>query len=204
MAGSNSSVARTQRSLRETTGTSSSVTVTGVTYDSRRVEHGHVFVALQGRNVDGAAFAAQAIERGAAAVVSESPAPAGSRAPWLTVVNARVALAVLAAAFYRQPSTAMQVVGVTGTNGKTTTAYLLASIFEAAGIRCGLLGTVGYRIGNSLRDATHTTPEAPEVQALMREMVDSGCGACSMEVSSHALSLHRVDESGLPPASSRT
>ena len=183
-----------KRLVQETTGTSSSVTVTGVTYDSRRVERGHVFVALQGRNVDGAAFAAQAIERGAAAVVSESPAPAGSRAPWLTVVDARVALAVLAAAFYRQPSAEMQVVGVTGTNGKTTTAYLVASIFEGAGIRCGLLGTVGYRIGNSLREATHTTPEAAEVQALMREMVDSGCGACSMEVSSHALSLHRVDE----------
>jgi UDP-N-acetylmuramoyl-L-alanyl-D-glutamate--2,6-diaminopimelate ligase len=88
----------------------------------------------------------------------------------------------------------MQVIGVTGTNGKTTTAYLVASIVEAAGIRCGVLGTVGYRIGNTLRDATHTTPEAPEVQALMREMVDSGCGACSMEVSSHALALNRVDE----------
>ena len=87
----------------------------------------------------------------------------------------------------------MQVVGITGTNGKTTTAYLVASIFDAAGIRCGLLGTVGYRIGDELREATHTTPEAPEVQALLREMVDRGCGACAMEVSSHALSLRRVD-----------
>ncbi len=180
--------------VSQATETPSSVPVTGVTYDSRRVERGHVFVALQGRHADGAAFAAQAFERGAVAVVSESPAPSGSRALWLTVVNARVALAVLAAAFYRRPSTQMQVVGVTGTNGKTTTAYLLASIFEAAGVRCGLLGTVGYRIGDTLREATHTTPEAPDVQALMREMVDRGCGACSMEVSSHALSLHRVDE----------
>src|SRR5256885_4206587 len=87
----------------------------------------------------------------------------------------------------------MQVVGITGTNGKTTTAYLLASIFEAAGIRCGLLGTVAYRIGDVVREATRTTPEAPEVQALLREMVTAGCGACAMEVSSHALALRRVD-----------
>jgi UDP-N-acetylmuramoyl-L-alanyl-D-glutamate--2,6-diaminopimelate ligase len=180
--------------VRETIGTISPASVTGVTYDSRRVERGNVFVALQGRQADGAAFAAQALERGAVAVVSESPAPSGSQAPWLRVVDARVALAVLAAAFYKHPSAEMQVVGITGTNGKTTTAYLIASIFEAAGVRCGLLGTVGYRIADTVREATHTTPEAPDVQALMREMVDRGCGACSMEVSSHALALHRVDE----------
>ena len=87
----------------------------------------------------------------------------------------------------------MQVVGITGTNGKTTTAYLVASIFDAAELRCGVLGTVGYRIGDEVREATHTTPEAPEVQALLREMVDRGCGACAMEVSSHALALRRVD-----------
>ena len=100
---------------------------------------------------------------------------------------------MLAAAFYGHPSREMQVVGITGTNGKTTTAYLVASIFDAAGIRCGMLGTVGYRIGDEVREATRTTPEAPDVQALLREMVDRGCGACAMEVSSHALSLRRVD-----------
>ena len=109
------------------------------------------------------------------------------------VEDARLALALLAAAFYRHPSGEMQVVGITGTNGKTTTAYLIASIFEAAGIRCGMLGTVAYRIGDELREATRTTPEAPDVQALLREMVDRGCGACAMEVSSHALALRRVD-----------
>src|SRR5260370_9259406 len=87
----------------------------------------------------------------------------------------------------------MPVIGITGTNGKTTTAYLLASIFEAARVRCGLLGTVAYHIGDEVREATRTTPEAPDVQALLREMVDRGCGACAMEVSSHALSLRRVD-----------
>ena len=88
----------------------------------------------------------------------------------------------------------MQVVGITGTNGKTTTAYLVASRSSTPpAIPCGMLGTVGYRIGDEVRDATHTTPEAPEVQGLLREMVDRGCGACAMEVSSHALSLRRVD-----------
>jgi len=167
--------------------------VTGIAYDSRAVAPGEVFVALRGQHADGTAFARQAIERGAAAIVSESPAPDGVQVPWAIVEDARLALALLAAAFHHDPSREMQVIGITGTNGKTTTAYLVASIFEAAGIRCGLLGTVAYRIGDVAREATRTTPEAPDVQALLREMVDRGCGACAMEVSSHALSLHRVD-----------
>src|ERR1700681_1903732 len=168
--------------------------VTGIAYDSRRVERGNVFVALQGLQADGAAFAQQAIERGAVAVVSERPAASHAPVAWVLVEDARLALAVLAAAFYRHPSADMQVVGITGTNGKTTTAYLVASIFDAAGIRCGILGTVGYRIGDEMREATRTTPEAPEVQSLLREMADRGCGACAMEVSSHALALRRVDD----------
>ena len=168
--------------------------VTGVAYDSRRVAPGHVFVALQGLRADGSAFARQALERGAVAIVSERPASSGDSTPWVTVGDARLALAVLAAAFYRRPSAEMQVVGITGTNGKTTTAYLVASIFDAAGARCGILGTVGYRVGDETREATHTTPEAPDVQSLLREMADRGCGACAMEVSSHALSLRRADD----------
>src|SRR5205814_7223312 len=85
------------------------------------------------------------------------------------------------------------VIGITGTNGKTTTAYLIASICDAAGISCGILGTVAYRIGGEIREATRTTPEAPDLEELLREMVDRGCGACAMEVSSHALTLRRVD-----------
>jgi UDP-N-acetylmuramoyl-L-alanyl-D-glutamate--2,6-diaminopimelate ligase len=171
--------------------------VAGISYDSRAVERGHVFVALKGLHADGTAFATQAIERGALAIVSEQPAPPDVRIPWVTVADARLALAVLAAAFYGHPSREMQVVGITGTNGKTTTAYLLASIFEAAGTRCGVLGTVAYRLGpgeQDVREAARTTPEAPDVQALLREMVARGCGACAMEVSSHALSLRRVDD----------
>lgn len=170
-----------------------SVAITGIAHDSRRVEPGHVFVALRGQHADGTAFVAQAIERGAAAVVSQEVAPADTVVPWAQVSDARLALALLAVEVHGDPSRRMQVVGITGTNGKTTTAYLMASIFEAAGVRCGLLGTVAYRIGSDVREATRTTPEAPDVQALLAEMVDSGCDACVMEVSSHALALRRVD-----------
>jgi UDP-N-acetylmuramoyl-L-alanyl-D-glutamate--2,6-diaminopimelate ligase len=171
--------------------------VIGISYDSRAIAPGQVFVALKGQHADGTAFARQAIERGAAAVVSEQAAPPDVHVPWAIVEDARLALSVLAAAFYRNPSREMRVIGITGTNGKTTTAYLLASIFEAAGIRCGILGTVAYRVGpgpNGVREAGRTTPEAPDLQELLREMVDRGCGACAMEVSSHALSQRRVDE----------
>jgi UDP-N-acetylmuramoyl-L-alanyl-D-glutamate--2,6-diaminopimelate ligase len=167
--------------------------VTGVAYDSRAVVPGQIFVALKGVHADGAAFVRQAVERGAIGVVSEHPAPLETAVAWEQVTDARLALAVLAAAYYRHPSDEMRVIGITGTNGKTTTAYLVASIFEAARVKCGVLGTVAYRIGDEVREATHTTPEAPDVQQLLREMVDKGCGACAMEVSSHALALRRVD-----------
>ena len=174
-------------------GQAAAATVTGIAYDSRHVQPGNVFVALKGQHADGSAFVRQAIERGAIAIVSQNAALENAAIAWTVVNDARRALALLAAEFFGNPSNGMQVVGITGTNGKTTTAYLLASILETAGIRCGVLGTVGYRIGAETREATHTTPESPEVQRLLREMLDRGCGACAMEVSSHALSLHRVD-----------
>jgi UDP-N-acetylmuramoyl-L-alanyl-D-glutamate--2,6-diaminopimelate ligase len=167
--------------------------ITGIAYDSRSVEPGNVFVALKGLRADGALFVRQAIERGAVAIVSEEPAPPDVIVHWAAVRDARLALAVLAAAFQGHPSRAMRVVGITGTNGKTTTAYLVAAIFDAAGFPCGILGTVAYRVGKDVREATRTTPEAPEVQGLLRDMVTAGCSACAMEVSSHALSLRRVD-----------
>src|SRR5437868_2141327 len=117
-------------------------TITAVTYDSRSVERGAVFVALKGLHADGSAFARQALARGAAAIVSEQSAPADVTAPWAVVRDARLALAHIAAAFFGHPSAEIRVVGITGTNGKTTTAFLLSSIFEAAGIRCGVLGLV--------------------------------------------------------------
>jgi UDP-N-acetylmuramoyl-L-alanyl-D-glutamate--2,6-diaminopimelate ligase len=124
--------------------------------------------------------------------LSESAAPADLQVVWVRVPDARLALAALAAIFYGDPSEELVLVGITGTNGKTTTSYLLASVFEAAGITCGRIGTVGYRIGRKEIEAERTTPEAPELQAMIREMVTQGCGACAMEVSSHALALHRV------------
>ena len=167
--------------------------IAGIAYDSRAVTQGQLFVGLKGQHADGASFAREAIDRGAVAIVSGQAAPPGVHVPWAIVDNARLALALLAAEFFHHPSRDMKVVGITGTNGKTTTAYVLASILEAAGIMCGVLGTVSYRIGDEVREATRTTPEAPDVQRLLREMVDRGCGACTMEVSSHALSLARVD-----------
>jgi UDP-N-acetylmuramoyl-L-alanyl-D-glutamate--2,6-diaminopimelate ligase len=165
----------------------------GVTFDSRQVGRGWIFVALRGLKADGTEFAPQAIERGAAAIVAERAPTASVDVPWVIVGDARFALAILSAEFYEHPSRRMQVVGITGTNGKTTTSYVLSAIFEAAGIRCGLMGTVTYRIGDREVEATRTTPEAPEVQRMLRQMADEGCGACVMEVSSHALALRRVD-----------
>ena len=168
------------------------VPCTGVAYDSRKVTRGSVFVALPGQKADGALFAPQAVAAGAVAVVSERPG-AEVAAPWIVVSDARLALAHLAAEFFGHPSRLMKVVGITGTNGKTTTSYLIQAIFEAAGTSCGLMGTVTYRIGDREITATRTTPEAPEVQGFMRDMVDAGCDACVMEVSSHALAMRRVD-----------
>lgn len=173
-----------------------SLDVLGVTHDSRAVKPGTVFVALRGQRADGATFAVEALAKGAVAIVSDSPAPADVAAPWITTTDARLVMAELAAAVHDHPSRALSVVGVTGTNGKTTTTYLLASVFDAAGMPCGRLGTVTVRTGPRPEDeseASHTTPEAPDVQRLLREMVTRGCRACAMEVSSHALVLRRAD-----------
>ena len=167
--------------------------VSGVVYDSRRARAGSVFVALKGLQADGVAFARDAIAKGAAAILSETPAPPQPGALWIQVPDARLALAALSAIFHQDPSGRLVLVGITGTNGKTTTSYLLASVFEAAGLMCGRIGTVGYRIGRKEVDAERTTPEAPELQSMIADMVAQGCGACVMEVSSHALALRRVD-----------
>jgi UDP-N-acetylmuramoyl-L-alanyl-D-glutamate--2,6-diaminopimelate ligase len=167
--------------------------VSGVVYDSRQATAGSVFVALRGLQADGTAYAREGVNRGAVAVFAEAPAPAGHRAPWFQVADGRLALAALAAEFYGRPSERLSLVGITGTNGKTTTSYVLSSIFEAAGVKCGRIGTVGYRIGDREYEAARTTPEAPELQRMLRDMVAQGCGACVMEVSSHALVLRRAD-----------
>jgi UDP-N-acetylmuramoyl-L-alanyl-D-glutamate--2,6-diaminopimelate ligase len=167
--------------------------ITGIECDSRHVAPGTVFVALKGEHADGAAFAQQAIVKGAVAVVAESDPPAGWAAPWLKTANARKSLAALAAVFFGHPADDLLVVGITGTNGKTTTSYITAAILDEAGVRSGRIGTVTYDNGREEKDAPRTTPEANDVQRLLREMVVNGCGACAMEVSSHALALGRVE-----------
>jgi len=165
----------------------------GIAYDSRRVSPGEIFVALPGRQADGVSFADAAIAAGAAAVVAERPAVGRASVPWVAVPDARLALATLSGAFFGHPSRELQVVGVTGTNGKTTVSYLVRAILDEAGLTCGLVGTVSYGVGGQAVAATRTTPEAPDLQRLLREMVAAGCRACAMEVSSHALVLRRAD-----------
>ena len=167
--------------------------VKAIAYDSRRVTPGSIFVALKGIKHDGVEFAVQAVSKGALAVVSETARPPEVTAPWVVVPDARLAMARMAAACYQDPSREMAVVGITGTNGKTTTAYLVHALFEAAGIHCGMLGTIVYRVAGEDRPATRTTPESVDVQQMLREMVARGCGACAMEVSSHALAQRRAD-----------
>ena len=168
--------------------------VTGLAYDSRAVTAGAIFVAVRGARHDGATFAADARDRGACAVIAESDPPAGAGVPWIRVPDARAALAAVAAAFHRDPSRTLRVVGTTGTNGKTTTTYLLESILEHSGIPTGRISTVAHRTAaGEERPAERTTPEAADLQALLARMRDGGARVCVMEVSSHALALRRVD-----------
>ena len=169
--------------------------VTGVHFDSREVVAGGVFVAVPGQRFNGVDFVDEARERGAALVVAEVGPSATASCPWVRVPDARAALAGLAAAFHGNPSQELLVVGITGTNGKTTTTYLLESIFEHAGLATGRISSISNRAGRDEAEspAVHTTPEAPQVQALLGAMRDRGARACVMEVSSHAAALRRVD-----------
>ena len=167
--------------------------VNRVAYDSRTIASGDLFVAISGQRYDGAEFADEAAQRGALAVVAETPAPPDFSVPWLKVADARAALAALAASAWGHPSADLVVVGTTGTNGKTTTTYLLEGVFEDAGYPCGRVSSVSYRVADEEESAARTTPEAPDLQALLRRMVERRCRACAMEVSSHALALQRVD-----------
>ena len=168
--------------------------VTGVSQDSRTVARGDVFVAIRGGKADGWTHAGEAAARGAAAVISEQPAPPGFPAPtpWLRVPSARRALGLLAARIAGDPAEKLVLAGVTGTNGKTTTAMLLESQLARRYGRAGFVGTVAYRTGRREIPASQTTPEAPLLQELLSEMVDAGVRAAAMEVSSHSLALDRV------------
>jgi UDP-N-acetylmuramoyl-L-alanyl-D-glutamate--2,6-diaminopimelate ligase len=162
-----------------------------VCYDSRRVKRGSLFVAMKGEQVDGAEFIPRAVDAGAEAIVTESDAIAG-RATKVLVKNAREALADVAAKFYGDPQAELKIAAITGTNGKTTTTFLLKHISEHVLWRAGLIGTVQYQIADRVLPASRTTPESLEVHQLLRQMVDAGCKTAAMEVSSHALCQARV------------
>ncbi len=165
--------------------------VDGIAYDSRRVQRNFLFVALRGEKSDGHQFIEQAIEKGASVIVTEHEVQQ-ARATCLVVENTRQALADLGAAFYERPMRRLKMAAVTGTNGKTTTTFLLKHICEKAGLRCGLLGTVRYEIGGRVLPAVRTTPESLDIQEHLAQMADAGCKAVAMEVSSHALALDRT------------
>ncbi|OGK81056.1 MAG: UDP-N-acetylmuramoyl-L-alanyl-D-glutamate--2,6-diaminopimelate ligase [Candidatus Rokubacteria bacterium GWC2_70_16] len=168
--------------------------VSGLTYDSRRVAPGDLFVAVPGLKQDGRRYVADALARGASAVVLEGPGPLpGGPAAQIVVPSAREALARLADAYYGHPSRALTLVGITGTNGKTTTSFLVEALLRAAGHRTGLIGTIEYRIGEEAMTAGQTTPEAVELQSLLARMREAGVTGVAMEVSSHALALSRAD-----------
>lgn len=169
------------------------VQVTGVTHDSRAVGPGMLFVAIPGLRVDGHDFVPAAVDAGAAAVIVEQPV-AGVTAPQLVVDAARPSLASGAGWWYGDPSHALTVIGITGTDGKTTTSYLAVAALEAAGIQTGMIGTIATRIGGVTDDhAEHaTTPEAPALQAALRAMADAGDRAAVIETTSHGLALDRV------------
>ena len=166
--------------------------VSGISYDSRRVTPGMVFVAIPGQKTDGHDYISTAIDRGATAVICEKNGLVSQRVTQIKVPDAREALARAAAAFYQHPSAKLKVIGVTGTNGKTTVAFMVKQILEAAGVNCGLIGTVRYEIGQRLIPAQRTTPEALEIQQMLAQMLRADCQACVMEVSSHALEQKRV------------
>jgi UDP-N-acetylmuramoyl-L-alanyl-D-glutamate--2,6-diaminopimelate ligase len=168
------------------------VEVKGLAYDSRQVQEGYLFVAVVGHQLDGMEFITDAVSRGACVVVSESALQLGARITHVQVKNARRALAELAAAFYGNLSHELDVIGVTGTNGKTTTTYMIRDLLRRAGRQPGLVGTVAYEIGGRSIPASRTTPESLELNDLFRQMSDAACDSAVMEVSSHAIALERV------------
>ena len=167
------------------------VEVADLAYDSRKAAPGTLFFCVPGGKADGHEFAGAAVEAGAVALVVERELELD--VAQVVVADARAAMAPLAARFWGDPTADLMVVGVTGTNGKTTTAFLLREILESAGIQCGLLGTVKQVVGGVEEAVERTTPEAIDLQATFRRMLDGGDRACAMEVSSHALALHRCD-----------
>lgn len=167
--------------------------VSDITHDSRQAKPGTIFVAIRGATVDGHRFVDDVTRRGAAGIISELDPPAGFDGAWLKVRNAREALAKAAAVINGNPSHSLDLVGITGTNGKTTTTYLCRALAEAAGHKAAMLTTVEYRIGDRSEPAVRTTPEASDTNRFLKTAVDEGCSTAMMEASSQAIDLHRCD-----------
>ena len=167
-------------------------TVTGLAYDSRTVAPGNVFFAFPGAKTDGRKFAEQAREKGALAVVSESSPPPGFEGVWIEVGHGRTTLAVWSREFYGRPDHELALTGMTGTNGKTTSVFLIDAMLRELGRTTGMVGTIEYRVAGQSRRAVNTTPESLDLMRLFREMRDAGVTHATMEVSSHALDLRRV------------
>jgi UDP-N-acetylmuramoyl-L-alanyl-D-glutamate--2,6-diaminopimelate ligase len=167
------------------------VEIADLAYDTRGVSEGALFFCVRGERVDGHALAREAVERGAVALVVERPLD--EEVPQLVVSDSRAAMAVAADVFFREPTKELEVAGVTGTNGKTTTVFLLRSMLEASGRQAGLVGTVEWIVGGESRAAPFTTPEAIDLQRLFAEMRDAGDRAVTLEASSHGAALHRLD-----------
>jgi len=165
--------------------------ISGIAYDSRAVQNGDVYFALTGENFDGAEFIADALKRGCSAVVSRDY-DNSSEVPALTTSDPRLALAYASSAFYGNPSGKLKLIGITGTNGKTSVAHILRYMLESAGCKTAILGTVGHDYGAGIEKSTLTTPEAPELNRFLRKAVDEGSSHAVMEVSSHSLALKRV------------
>ena len=168
--------------------------VIDVIHDSRQAQAGTLFAAVRGELFDAHKFVPQVMERGAVGVISEQARPADFGGAWLQVENIRRAMPLAAAEVHHHPSRELKLTGITGTNGKTTCAYLIASIPEAAGEPVAMTGTVEYRLGKERKKAGRTTPEAPDMQRLLRQAVERGCRAAVMECSSQAMDFHRCDE----------
>jgi UDP-N-acetylmuramyl-tripeptide synthetase len=173
-------------------GNSDSIAV-DVTHDSRQISENWLFVAVRGLTTDGHRFVPDVIRRGAVGVVSELEKPVDFNGAWLTVKNARIALAQAANIIHGEPSRKLNLIGVTGTNGKTTTTYLTHALAEAAGKQAAMLTTVEYRIGEKSEPAIRTTPEASDTQRFLSKALVEGCSVAAMEASSQALDLHRCD-----------
>lgn len=167
-------------------------TIRSITTDSRQVKEGTLFIAVRGTRQDGHAFIEKAVEAGAAAVLCEEKPNRATSLAWVQVENTTVLVGKLAARFFGEPSAFMKVIGVTGTNGKTTIATLLYKLFTSRGYTCGLISTVENKIGEISIPSTHTTPDPIALQSLLSEMKQAGCTHVFMEVSSHAIHQHRI------------